>query len=80
MFTKLEQRSWIKIELTRCRGTQECFQGPRGTCGQVALSKLTVAGWFKGSGKTGMPSGTTPYRTTPRGEQKSSTPCFSVGC
>ena len=27
MFTKLEQRSWIKIEVARCRSTEECFQG-----------------------------------------------------
>ena len=27
MFTKLEQRSWIKIKVARCRSTQECFQG-----------------------------------------------------
>ena len=27
MFTKLEQRSWIKIEVARGRSTQECFRG-----------------------------------------------------
>ena len=26
MLTKLEQRSWIKIEVTRDRSTQECFR------------------------------------------------------
>ena len=29
MFTKLEQRSWIKIEVARIRSTQECSQGLR---------------------------------------------------
>ena len=33
MFTKLEQRSWIKIEVARARSTQECFHGLRGTLG-----------------------------------------------
>ena len=32
MFTKLDQRSWIKIEVVRCRSTQECFQGLRELC------------------------------------------------
>ena len=25
MFTKLEQRSWIKIEVVRCRSTEEFY-------------------------------------------------------
>ena len=33
MFLKLEQRSWIKIEVARCRSTQECFQVLREACG-----------------------------------------------
>ena len=33
MFTKLEQRSWIKIEVVRSRSTQECFQGLREALG-----------------------------------------------
>ena len=32
MFTKLEQRSWIKIEVARSHNTQECFQGLREAC------------------------------------------------
>ena len=32
--TKL-QRSRIKIEVARCRTTQECFQGLRETCGET---------------------------------------------
>ncbi|PSN39634.1 hypothetical protein C0J52_27943 [Blattella germanica] len=45
MFTKLEQRSWIKIEVARGRSTQECFQGLREACGDVALPYRTVARW-----------------------------------
>ena len=39
MFTKLEQRSWIKIEVTRERSTQ----GLREKCGDAALPYRTVA-------------------------------------
>ena len=42
MFPKLEQRSWIRIDVARCRSTQECFQG---TC--EALPHFTVARWVK---------------------------------
>ena len=35
VFTKLGQRSWIKIEVTRCRSTQESFQGLREACGDL---------------------------------------------
>ncbi|PSN36375.1 hypothetical protein C0J52_23866 [Blattella germanica] len=47
MFTKLEELSWIKIEVARGRSrpTQECFQGLREACGDVALPYRTVAGW-----------------------------------
>ena len=47
MFTKLEQRSWIKIELARGRSTQECFQGLREACGDAALPYRTVPGRVK---------------------------------
>ena len=47
MFTKLEPRSWIKIEVARCRSTQECFQGLREVCVDAALSYRTVAQWVK---------------------------------
>ena len=43
MFTKLEQRSWIKIEVTRRRSTQECFQGLREACDDEVLPYHTVA-------------------------------------
>ncbi|KAJ4430699.1 hypothetical protein ANN_19290 [Periplaneta americana] len=46
-FTKLEQRSWIKIEVTRGRSAQECFQGLREACGDAALPYRTVAQWVK---------------------------------
>ncbi|KAJ4427628.1 hypothetical protein ANN_25276 [Periplaneta americana] len=46
-FTKLEQRSWIKIEVTRGRSAQECFQGLREACANAALPYHTVAQWVK---------------------------------
>ncbi|PSN42617.1 hypothetical protein C0J52_20022, partial [Blattella germanica] len=45
MFTKLEQRSWIKIEVARGRSTQECFQGLREACGDVSLPYRSAARW-----------------------------------
>ena len=35
MFTKLEQCSWIKIEVARDRSTQECFHALREACGMT---------------------------------------------
>ena len=43
MFTKLEQRSWIKFEVARGRSTQEYFQGLREACDNAALPYRTVA-------------------------------------
>jgi hypothetical protein len=45
--TKLEQRSWIKIEVARGRSAQDCFQGLREACGYTALPYRTVALWVK---------------------------------
>ena len=47
MFTELEQRSWIKTEVARCRSKQECFQRLREACGITALQYRTVARWIK---------------------------------
>ena len=47
MFTKLDQRSWIKIEVARGHSTQECFQGLREACDNAALPYCTVAEWVK---------------------------------
>ena len=47
MFTKLEQRSWIKIEAARSRSTLKCFQGLREACGDTALPYRTIARWVK---------------------------------
>ncbi|KAJ4438964.1 hypothetical protein ANN_14918 [Periplaneta americana] len=47
ILTKLEQRSWIKIEVARGRSAQECFQGLREACGDAALPYRTVARWVK---------------------------------
>ena len=43
MFTKLEQQSWIKIEVARGHSTQECFQGRHEACGDAVLPYRTVA-------------------------------------
>ena len=47
MFTKLEQYSWIKIEVAWGCNTQECFQGMCEACGDAALPYCTVARWVK---------------------------------
>ena len=49
MFIKLDQRPWIKIEVARCRSSQECFQGLREACDVAALPYRTVARWVKAS-------------------------------
>ncbi|KAJ4447549.1 hypothetical protein ANN_09556 [Periplaneta americana] len=46
-FTKLEQRSWIKIEVTRGRSAQECFQGLHEAYADAALPYHTVARWVQ---------------------------------
>ena len=47
MFTKLEQRSGIKIEVAWCRRKQECLHELREACGDAALPYLTVVRWVK---------------------------------
>ena len=47
MFTKLEQRSWIKVEVSRDHRTQACFRGLREECGDAAFPYRTVARWVK---------------------------------
>ena len=49
MFTELEQRSSIKIEVARCRSTEKCFQGQHEACGNTAFPYRTVARWIKAS-------------------------------
>ena len=49
MFTELEQCSWIRIDVTRVRSTQEYFQGLREACVDAALSYRRVARWVKAS-------------------------------
>ena len=57
MFTKLEQLSWIKIEVAWGRSTQECFQELREASGDAALHIAQYG--LKRSGKAGMPLRTT---------------------
>ena len=42
MFTKLEQYFLIKIEVVRCRSTQECFQGIYEACGDAAIQNPII--------------------------------------
>ena len=44
MLTKLQQRSWIKIEVARCRSTQECL---RNCVKHVAMQRCQMARWRK---------------------------------
>ncbi|KAG8225422.1 hypothetical protein J437_LFUL004243 [Ladona fulva] len=44
MFSKQEQRSWIKIECARGRTARQCHQE---ACGDSALPYRTVARWVK---------------------------------
>ena len=63
MFTKVEQRSWIRMEMARGRSTQESFQGLRKACVEAALPYRTVALWVKA-----FREGKALYWTIPRGE------------
>ena len=47
MFTKLEQRSWLKIEAGRGKTATECYQGLVEVCGTAALPYRTVARWVQ---------------------------------
>jgi len=47
MFTKLEQRSWLKIEAGRGKTARECYQGLVEVCGTAALPYRTVARWVQ---------------------------------
>ena len=47
MFTKVEQRSWMKIEMERGRTMQECFEGLHEACGDATLPYHKVARWVK---------------------------------
>ncbi|PNF17990.1 hypothetical protein B7P43_G17351 [Cryptotermes secundus] len=43
MFSKQEQRSWIKIECARGRTARQCCQGLQEACGESALPYRTLA-------------------------------------
>ncbi|PNF13900.1 hypothetical protein B7P43_G10655 [Cryptotermes secundus] len=47
MFSKQEQRSWIKLEYARGRTARQCHQGLQEACGEYALPYRTVARWVK---------------------------------
>ena len=72
MFTKLEQHSWIKIEVARDPSKQECFQGLCEACGNPALPYRTVALWVK----TFREGRDAVQDNLHIGQPHSSTPCF----
>ncbi|PNF32274.1 hypothetical protein B7P43_G16951 [Cryptotermes secundus] len=47
MFSKQEQRSWIKIECARGHTARQCHQGLQEACGESALPYRAVAMWAK---------------------------------
>ncbi|KFM56801.1 hypothetical protein X975_13857, partial [Stegodyphus mimosarum] len=47
MFSKQEQRCWIKIEFARGCTARQCHQGLQEACGESALPYRTVARWVK---------------------------------
>ncbi|KAJ4434123.1 hypothetical protein ANN_16443 [Periplaneta americana] len=60
ILTKLEQRSWIKIEVTRGRSAQECFQGLRE---HVAMQRCHIAQWHDGLKRKTRTTGTSTVLT-----------------
>ena len=65
MRTRLEQRSWIKIEVARARSAQECFQRLHEACGDAALPCAYWHDELKRSGRAGMPFRTTSVQDDP---------------
>ncbi|PSN57940.1 hypothetical protein C0J52_00193 [Blattella germanica] len=47
MFTKQDQRSWLKIECARGRYARQCYEILQDVCGENALPYRTVARWVK---------------------------------
>jgi len=47
MFTKLKQRSWLKIEAGRSKTEIECYRGLIEVCGTAAIPYRTVARWVQ---------------------------------
>ena len=47
MFTKQEQRSWLKLECARGHTARQCHHGLQQACGASALPYRTVARWVR---------------------------------
>ncbi|KAJ4437310.1 hypothetical protein ANN_17448 [Periplaneta americana] len=47
MFSKEDQRSWLKIQCARGRTARQCHQGLQEACGAAALPYRTVARWVR---------------------------------
>ena len=45
MFSKQEQRTWIKIQSSRDRTAKQCHRGLQEACDAAALPYITVARW-----------------------------------
>ena len=45
MFSKQEQKTWIKIQCTRCHTAKQCHRGLQEACDAAALPYRTVARW-----------------------------------
>ena len=81
MFTKLEQRSWIKIKVARCRSKLECFRGLREACEDAVLPYRTVAQWAKAFWEGGYAVQDNLLTGRSHVENNnSSTACLPVGC
>ena len=65
MLTKLEQCSWIKIEVARGRSTQECFEELSEACCDAVFSYRTVRRVLNLSEKAGMSFRTTSVQDDP---------------
>ena len=80
MFTKLEQRSWIKLKCHKVVIHKNDF---RDCLKRMAMQRCHIAQWhdvLKRSVKAGMPFRTTSVQEYSTGEQHNSTPCFPDGC
>ena len=47
MFTKQEQRTWLKIQCARGHTARQCHERLVETCGDAALPYRTVARWIR---------------------------------
>ena len=80
MFTKLQQYSWIEIEVAQGHRKQECFQALCEECGDAALPYRTVARWVTAFQEDRDVVQDNLRTRLPHMENNTTTPCFPVGC